>query len=280
MKQQIRHFVVMLALLLSVLAANAQTQTTHEVQRGETLEIIAQKYGVTSEALLQANPDAADMFFVGMKLHIPVATSTQPTVTSHSDVNTQRDVPTTNIGTTPSTTSSDKLAMTTNPQSSKSGAQTPEDFDFAGVAYGAAFEDASHGSYFGGFQRLSSSGWGLAFQMGANYGIVNSDYAGLSFYLGPAYGYVVSKNILLTASFAFTGTYCGTGEEVKEKQNAIGETIHYKGNDMKFGWGLALTPKVVFKASKILPFAGLDFGWTKDSKKIAVGFMVGLGFSI
>lgn len=56
--------------LLSMTIAVAQ-QTSHTVQRGETLESIARKYNVTTAAIKKANPNAADMIYVGMKLIIP-----------------------------------------------------------------------------------------------------------------------------------------------------------------------------------------------------------------
>lgn len=49
----------------------AQTESLHTVQRGETLETIATKYGVTVDALKQANKDAQQYLYAGMKLVIP-----------------------------------------------------------------------------------------------------------------------------------------------------------------------------------------------------------------
>lgn len=49
----------------------AQSQITHTVVRGESLEGIANKYNVTVESILEMNPDAKDLFFVGLKLNIP-----------------------------------------------------------------------------------------------------------------------------------------------------------------------------------------------------------------
>lgn len=72
MKQQIRTLV--LTVLFSMVALTVAAQTvTHVVERGETIETIAAKYGITTEALLKANPEAADFFFVGMKLQIPAS---------------------------------------------------------------------------------------------------------------------------------------------------------------------------------------------------------------
>ena len=72
--------------LLSMTIAVAQ-QTSHIVQRGETLEGIARKYNVTAAAIKKANPDAADMIYVGMKLIIP---SPQQNKNSNSIQNDQR----------------------------------------------------------------------------------------------------------------------------------------------------------------------------------------------
>ena len=57
-------------MLLSVMVMQAQ-QVVHTVQRGETLESIAEKYHVTKEAITQNNPNATDVFYVGLKLYIP-----------------------------------------------------------------------------------------------------------------------------------------------------------------------------------------------------------------
>ncbi len=52
----------------------AQSQTvTHVVQRGETLESIAEYYKVSVEDINKANPNAGGMVYVGMKLIIPMS---------------------------------------------------------------------------------------------------------------------------------------------------------------------------------------------------------------
>ncbi len=61
---------ICLFMLLSFMSIMAQ-QVSHTVQRGETLESIAKKYNVSVYALTQSNPDAKEMFYVGMKLVIP-----------------------------------------------------------------------------------------------------------------------------------------------------------------------------------------------------------------
>lgn len=52
----------------------AQSQTvTHVVQRGETIESIAQYYNVSVEDINKANPNADGIVYVGMKLNVPMS---------------------------------------------------------------------------------------------------------------------------------------------------------------------------------------------------------------
>ena len=64
--------------------AMAQSQTvTHVVQRGETLESIAEYYKVSVEDINKANPNTDGIVYVGMKLNIP--TSSNPQTVSTND---------------------------------------------------------------------------------------------------------------------------------------------------------------------------------------------------
>lgn len=58
--------------LMGIATALAQTNTVkHIVERGETLESIAQHYGVTKDDITRLNPDAAQFVYVGMELQVP-----------------------------------------------------------------------------------------------------------------------------------------------------------------------------------------------------------------
>ena len=76
----------------------AQSQTvTHVVQRGETLESIAEYYKVSVEDINKANPNADGIIYVGMKLVVPVgATSTKTEATAQQKLTkaTNRSSPT------------------------------------------------------------------------------------------------------------------------------------------------------------------------------------------
>mgnify|MGYP002516807678 CR=1 FL=1 len=61
----------------------AQSQTiTHVVQRGETIESIAEYYKVSVAEINKANPNADGIVYVGMKLVVPVGTTNITTKTT------------------------------------------------------------------------------------------------------------------------------------------------------------------------------------------------------
>lgn len=66
-----RMMTLLVVLLVNTSLAIAQTTTKHVVERGETLESIAEKYGVTKDDLVKLNPDAAQFVYVGMELVVP-----------------------------------------------------------------------------------------------------------------------------------------------------------------------------------------------------------------
>ena len=74
----IKKFFLSVLLCAVCMLSIAQSQTiTHVVQRGETLESIAEYYKMSVEDINKANPNADGIVYVGMKLVVPVgATST------------------------------------------------------------------------------------------------------------------------------------------------------------------------------------------------------------
>lgn len=74
---------IILLCICSVLTMAAWSKT-HTVQRGETIESIAQIYNISTAQLLEANPSAKELFYVGLKLDIPEATATTSVNTSES----------------------------------------------------------------------------------------------------------------------------------------------------------------------------------------------------
>lgn len=64
--------------VMFTMTISAQDVKTHIVQRGETIESIAEKYNVSATDITKANPDAAKFFYTGMKLKIPAVSTKKP----------------------------------------------------------------------------------------------------------------------------------------------------------------------------------------------------------
>ena len=72
----IKRFFLSVLLCTVCVLAMAQSQTiTHIVQRGETIESIADYYKVSVADINKANPNADGIIYVGIKLNIPTSTS-------------------------------------------------------------------------------------------------------------------------------------------------------------------------------------------------------------
>lgn len=65
-----------IALIVALLSCNRVAAFEHIVDKGETLESIALKYGITTQTIIRSNPGVDDFFYGGMKLDIPYKNST------------------------------------------------------------------------------------------------------------------------------------------------------------------------------------------------------------
>lgn len=109
-----KKLVLVLVLLVASVGISAQSVTSHTVQRGESIESIAQKYGISVSDLISANPDAKDYFFVGMKLTIPAKSNIAPQPNDQINIITTRV--NSNIETTDSQTDNDVIKDNDNPE--------------------------------------------------------------------------------------------------------------------------------------------------------------------
>ena len=64
----------------------------HTVARGESIESIAEKYGITPEQVLEANKDASTLFYIGQKLKIPNARVNSENTSVYSHTNNQNSL--------------------------------------------------------------------------------------------------------------------------------------------------------------------------------------------
>ncbi len=164
--------------------ANAQSTKSHIVDRGETLESIAQKYNVSTEQILQLNPDAKQFIYVGMKLEIPVAQLQQ---LSQSNIETE-------------------VVPVNNTSSSNNSDSRAKRFFFADeVGYG--FLQKGEGS----------SAFALHFSIGADYFINNNLYAGAKVGYSIA-SYIATKS---ETSYHFISVPLEIGYALSTKNNKL-----------------------------------------------------------
>lgn len=250
--------------LMLCITINAQSETKHIVKRGETLESIANKYGTTTDEIIKLNPDAAQFVYAGMELRIPSTSSNVATIKNDP---VEPVIPKNN----------EPIYQATDDKSRNY--KNLNDFSRCGIMYRASFEDVGHGFY-GLEGTVLHPGWGINFCVGTNLGLVDSDFASTVFYVGPCYAYVFdNSNVIFTAAFDFVGvTSLSKSPEISTTDK--GNTYTSVKHDSKFSWGLALTPQIGINLDGITPYFGLDFQWSKDAKKIAIGFVVGIGCDI
>lgn len=269
MKRQIRYLVTILALVLTTLAATAQTQTTHEVQRGETLEAVAQKYGISTETLLQANPDAADMFFTGMKLQIPAGrTTTQQAVGTSGNDNSQE----TTVSAQPRQAYSNSIPTATQEYAETTPIKKGMKYRriIGATFYAGSFDDVESTGHYGltvDMLNINNSLFGANITIASfNYGLVDEKNASDIMMFGPNISYEVTKNVILSlpAQATFAVTF-GKDENGKDKT--------YKG------WGWATSPRVYFQIGKCCINVGAFVnGGFKKGEKTECGFTAGIGY--
>lgn len=272
-------------LMLVLIAASMATgimsaDIIHTVNRGETLSSIAQKYGISEEKIIKANPKAVQFIYVGMELTI--TTSSAPTTAP---------IPSTSVQTI--TESSENKASKHISILGSDEVYTPvlshsdNRFIQYGVNYLANFKDADKGYYGFFFEGVNEYGWGGFFLINLNYGIVDDwgVLGRLGVTRGARFGDYVYGSIPMCLNYGGM-SYVSKMEYFKD------ELRTYK--DLATLWGLSLTPKLVFSYSKVHFNIGLDVnyffkrslkmkveGETKEIKtggKVDVGFFVALGF--
>lgn len=150
----------------------AQSVVTHTVQRGETLESIAAEYGLTEKALLEANPNAKNFFYVGAKLTIPAKSENVP---SPAPVQTVSETGTVKQTVIEPTKQVEKVTTPVANPESVVQVDSPEGY----------VDDSKEGTWEGAFDAFSfgfdgSGGFDLVFKsaFGANYWITDKVYAG------------------------------------------------------------------------------------------------------
>lgn len=268
------------------LVATAQTKTvTHEIQRGETIESIAKNYGVTVESIKQANPNAGDYFFVGMKIQVPVievANTSVPAAISILDdtvtatyILKQTEVKDNYIGNTG--TQENKRRKRNNGYPTRS---------YLNLHYMQGFEEGATGSYGlgGNFMNINSSYFGASFLINTNLGIVDIHSVSSNFLLGPNFNYMLSNRWSVFVPLYVSLMWQSIPKtEIRESDgyfmgDYVGKsTWEVETSETDFNWGLMASPSIAFYYKKIAIALGFVLSWGKGADKLGTGFIVNLG---
>lgn len=238
-------------------------QVSHTIQRGETLESIAQKYHVSVDALKQANPDAVDLFYVGMKLNIPTTSET-------SERNSQE----TNVTSVTSTPPIQNVVKTETESTRMKEEERKSAVYEIGYTAGTFDDIKASGSYGFGWTILP---WNLVDNLYAgihfsplnfNFGLVDSDFTTNVIKLGPAIGYYLTPNIFV--SMPVTALCTVSFKSINEDGKKESKT--------KLSWGMAWAPSI-YVGKKVGIYVGPVFSMGFEGKtKVDCGFRAGFYF--
>lgn len=242
-----KKLITMMVFLLLGIAVFAQT---HTVERGENLQSIAEKYNVTVSQLVEANPGADKLFYVGLKLNIP-----EPSVTNTTGVQNNTVV-----------------AQSLPAETSVKGyvdqiddGLTANDYGHVYINYSADPQKFDKGFYGIGFSSYNDHGFGANLSAHGNWGIV--DKGQLMFKFGPAYGFPINQYLMVNVALrGFIYTY--------DEPNGRNET----STDQKVDGGITLTPGVTFKFEKFFIDAGFEFGWANGDSNLYKCIELGIGY--
>lgn len=247
-----KKIILSLALMLTALSMSAQSTVSHTVQRGETIESVAKKYGISVKDLQQANSSTKDYFYAGMKLTIPRVST--PAQTQNQNSNT------TNRVTTVISSQKNPIRKTKERIQRVSFHSNLEasDFSSVGVFFGHDFTDLVGMTYGILGQYFLNNGLGATLTAGANYGL--ADDADIMFRVGPSYVYP------LTNMFYVMGTACYTLT-----------LADYEGNTGTVS-GVSVIPTIGMSFNRIKVGINGDLHW-RNGGDFGAGAYLSVGYS-
>ena len=232
----------------------AQSQTvTHVVQRGETIESIAEIYKVSVRDINKANPNADGIVYVGMKLNVPI--EKMDTYTDEAplqDDAEQRNTQTVSYYSTPTKRKGNVSTNTWVRNQTRS---------MWGLTYFACdFEEVKASGHYGLTLDMLNIGESL---FSFNYGLVDKEHTTDLILFGPNVSYEIVQNVILSLP-------------VQAMCN-----VSFEGSDTKTTWGWAISPRLYYSFGKVNVNAGiLVNGGFKKEEDVTCGFTVGIGFGV
>ncbi|MCI6509692.1 MAG: outer membrane beta-barrel protein [Prevotella sp.] len=228
----------------------AQSQTvTHVVQRGETLESIAEYYKVSVEDINKANPNAEGIVYVGMKLNIP--TSSKPQIVSNID---NQSGSTYTQGNNIKHHSNDKVYQEHKYKAAKNEDEKVGKFEFAGELGFGFIKGADNFMY----EATIGANYRLPYNLyvGARIGYNSANYIGLTKYEG--------RSIKVEQKYHFIEIPLELGYSFKNASETLG-LMPFIG----FNTNIGLSGK-----NKLRTFGSSG---KEESQKVKIGGKVGIG---
>lgn len=260
-----KKFLVTLMLVLVIGIPKLLADTTHIVDRGETLRSIAQQYGVSEQDIIKLNPEAAHYIYVGMELTIPSKSSNSNSYGSYSNSDNSQ-----NSGLKSQTlTYSKGLEDYRNTVDAapyvfeENRKKQTFELQYSATSFGDAKASGSYGfAYtFLPWKVYDKVYAGIYFSpLNFNFGLVPKDLAGDYIKLGPAISYYITPQIFVSFPIA------------------VDCYIYDFSNNVRTSWALDFTP-AIYVGKEMGLFAGplLSVPFTKGAKTTC-GFRVGLYF--
>lgn len=243
-----KRFLITSLVSVALAFAGYAEEKTHVVERGETLTTIAKTYGVTEQALVKANPDAASFCYVGMVLNIPEAVAAQGEArnddVTHISNRDNQAMPTNDNLVSATSKSGNKDEHIVNEEDDEKGAKN---FSSLTLSYMAGYKDFEHGMYGLMVRGFYGKGLGMVTCVNANYGLApRGCRGGMAFEIGPTYGYAFTKFFMLHVDLL----------------GNVGWTDIKAAKDMVVTGGIEGGPGVLFKFGNGMTGATFLFGWS------------------
>lgn len=253
--------------------ASMEAETKHILERGESLESIAKKYGVTTQQIIELNPEAASFTYIGMELTIPE--SGRPAAVPQG----QAEAPTGIEYQQPARETHEVPNNRTCEQAYQSSRAYPEDkmsanghnvFSMAAMVTwqynlsgeGGDFKTRSmYGIMAEGCSEVATNlGVGLSFGFRANYGLMPKDMGVLNGFLGPTLAIAFGES-------KTAGIYLPV---------CVGMTTDPRPKHDDTQWSCVILPHFAFSLNRIRINAGC--GIDTDFSSTSVGLTIGLGY--
>ena len=258
---------LLFSVLLFILSFSimGQNNISHTVQRGETCNSIATKYGISLEDLIKANPKAKNFFYVGMTLTIPNI-KTQASSQNESQNSVRQNQTKKNVN------DKNKIIKAETYKSQKE-TKNKSDKEYKDIYYSATFfcpnfnsitESSSYGLLLDAFN-LYDSHVGITWVPGSfNFGIAEKGFESAIIMLGPNVSAQLSKNVLFVLPICVICNYYGDSDYKK-----------ITGDSMVWGW--MINPKVLINVGKFGFQLGFVLNGGFKGGKVNAGFNVALG---